>query len=415
MPVFIHAADIHLDSPLLGLIQDDCSPDIDDIRGATRQALDNLVSLVISHKAPLLLIAGDLYDGEWRDFSTGLYFAAQMQRLSAVGTKVAIVRGNHDAANTMTKTLVLPDNVKVFCESKPETWILDDIGVAIHGQSYPTRDVSENLAIKYPEPLPGLYNIGLLHCFLSGAHGHRSYAPCSLDHLLEKNYDYWALGHVHQYSILHRKPVVAYSGCSQGRHIHEQGEKGCLLFDTEADAAEPEFISLDVLRWHHFEINISDAKSIEEVTETVANALTTRLEHQRIHIHCCRITLRGSCPIHGHLHMHIETLTANLRAITAQISNNRYWIEKIQLKTTPVIDLEEMATSATPQGELLRYIQNISSSTDLLSSLDIDLTPLRAKLAGSGITLELDDDLLFHARDVILTLLSDMEPGGEKG
>ena len=152
MPSFVHAADIHLDSPLRGLLPYDGAPSVDEIRGATRQALDNLVNFIILEQVPLLLIAGDLYDGDWQDFNTGLYFAGQMRRLGDAGVRVAIVRGNHDAANAMTKSLPLPDNVKVFKSRKPETWILEDLGIAIHGQSYSTPEIMDNLAVSYPDP-----------------------------------------------------------------------------------------------------------------------------------------------------------------------------------------------------------------------------------------------------------------------
>ena len=147
MLTFLHAADIHLDSPLRGLSHYEGAPPIEEIRGATRQALDNLVNFALEEKVHFVLIAGDLYDGDWQDFNTGLYFANQMRNLGEAGIRVAVIRGNHDAANTMTKTIPMPQNVKIFSERKLETWQLKDIGVAIHGQSYANRDVYENLAL----------------------------------------------------------------------------------------------------------------------------------------------------------------------------------------------------------------------------------------------------------------------------
>ncbi|MET0794600.1 MAG: metallophosphoesterase, partial [Polyangiaceae bacterium] len=70
---FVHAADLHLDSPLAGLSKYEGAP-VEQIRGATRRALENLVKLCIAEHAELLVIAGDLYDGDWRDYSTGLFF-----------------------------------------------------------------------------------------------------------------------------------------------------------------------------------------------------------------------------------------------------------------------------------------------------------------------------------------------------
>ena len=151
MTAFIHASDLHLDSPLKGLEVYEGAPDIEEIRNATRQALVNLVDFALNEEVPLVLFAGDLYDGDWPDFSTGLFFAQQMHRLSQAGIRVAIVWGNHDAQNKMTKSLVMPENVKIFSARKPETLVYEDINVAVHGQSYAAAETIRNLAIDYPE------------------------------------------------------------------------------------------------------------------------------------------------------------------------------------------------------------------------------------------------------------------------
>ena len=74
---FIHAADIHLDSPLRGLARYEGAP-VDRIRGATREALKRLVQTAIDENVAFIVIAGDLFDGDWRDYNTGLFFAGQM-------------------------------------------------------------------------------------------------------------------------------------------------------------------------------------------------------------------------------------------------------------------------------------------------------------------------------------------------
>src|SRR5689334_9322509 len=106
---FIHAADIHLDSPLRGLEQYEGAP-VTQLRGATRRALENLTRLCLEEQVDFLLIAGDVYDGDWPDYSTGLFFAGQMSLLREAGIRVFLVRGNHDAASQITSQLKLPDN-----------------------------------------------------------------------------------------------------------------------------------------------------------------------------------------------------------------------------------------------------------------------------------------------------------------
>ncbi|TFH42733.1 MAG: DNA repair exonuclease, partial [Lysobacterales bacterium] len=193
---FLHAADIHLDSPLKGLAGHEGRA-AERIRTATREAFDQLVGFAIEEQVAFLVVAGDLYDGDWRDYKTGLFFAAQMGRLNKAGIPVYLLYGNHDAESQITRRLVLPENVNVFGSRKPVTFKLDELNVALHGQSFRERDVSDNLALTYPEPIGGAFNIGVLHTGLGGMGGHANYAPCSLGDLVSKGYDYWALGHVH--------------------------------------------------------------------------------------------------------------------------------------------------------------------------------------------------------------------------
>jgi len=411
MLTFLHAADIHLDSPLRGLSHYDGAPPIEEIRGATRQALDNLVNFALGEKVDFVLIAGDLYDGDWQDFKTGLYFANQMRNLGEAGIRVAVIRGNHDAANTMTKTLVMPENVKIFSARKPETWLLKDFGVAIHGQSYANRDVYENLAVTYPDPVPGMFNIGILHCLISGADGHLPYAPCTLDELAAKGYDYWALGHVHNYSVLREQPHIVYSGCTQGRHIREPGEKGCVLVEVEDDKIRTEFVPLNVLRWAEVKADVGNTQNIEQAAIAFGEALSWEMSDLNGMNACVRAVLTGRCPAHGRLSLDPEAAVANIRAIASEVSEGKVWIEKVQVQTRPAIDFDSIAQSDTPQGELMRYLKELIGNPKAIEELGLDLTALKSKLAGSGVKVNEDEinELLSDAGDILLTMLEDEE------
>jgi DNA repair exonuclease SbcCD nuclease subunit len=411
MLTFLHAADIHLDSPLRGLSHYDGAPPIEEIRGATRQALDNLVNFALGEKVDFVLIAGDLYDGDWQDFKTGLYFANQMRNLGEAGIRVAVIRGNHDAANTMTKTLVMPENVKIFSARKPETWLLKDFGVAIHGQSYANRDVYENLAVTYPDPVPGMFNIGILHCLISGADGHLPYAPCTLDELAAKGYDYWALGHVHNYSVLREQPHIVYSGCTQGRHIREPGEKGCVLVEVEDDKIRTEFVPLNVLRWAEVKADVGNTQNIEQAAIAFGEALSREMSDLNGMNACVRAVLTGRCPAHGRLSLDPEAVVANIRAIASEVSEGKVWIEKVQVQTRPAIDFDSIAQSDTPQGELMRYLKELIGNPKAIEELGLDLTALKSKLAGSGVKVNEDEinELLSDAGDILLTMLEDEE------
>ena len=229
---FLHTADIHLDSPLQGLEAHKDAP-VAEIKGATRRAFDNLVELAVDEGVAFVLISGDLYDGDWKDYNTGLYFAGRMGKLAKAGIKVFIVSGNHDAASNTTRALPLPDNVTIFSNKQPESKKVDDIGVIIHGQGYATKELTENLAAGYPAQESGYFNIGLLHTSLTGRENHARYAPCSQEDLLSRGYDYWALGHVHKREVVSESPPIIFPGNIQGRHIKETGSKGATLVTVE--------------------------------------------------------------------------------------------------------------------------------------------------------------------------------------
>jgi DNA repair protein SbcD/Mre11 len=225
---FIHAADIHLDSPMRKLDYYEGVP-VEKFRQATRRAFENLIQLAISESVAFVVIAGDLYDGDWKDYNTGLYLVSQMSRLRDAGISVFIVTGNHDAASNITKTLRFPDNVKIFPSDKPATFQMENLKVAIHGQSFASPAVKKDLASDYPKPIEGYYNIGLLHTCATGRAGHEPYAPCSPEDLKNKGYDYWALGHVHNHEVIEKYPPIVFSGNIQGRHPRETGPKGCVM------------------------------------------------------------------------------------------------------------------------------------------------------------------------------------------
>ena len=76
---FIHAADLHIDSPLASLGVKDPAVAARFAR-ANRAAVEGLVRETIASQAAFLIIAGDVFDGDWKDVSTGLFFVARAWR-----------------------------------------------------------------------------------------------------------------------------------------------------------------------------------------------------------------------------------------------------------------------------------------------------------------------------------------------
>jgi len=168
---FIHAADIHLDSPLRGLSRYESAPS-ESIRNACRRAFENPVDLAIEAKVAFILLAGALSDGDLTDYSTGIFLSKQMGRLGRNNIRVFAVAGNHDAATRMTKALDCPTNMAILSSRKVDTIKLDDLSVAIHGRSFGRQHIDENFAAGFASAEKGMFNIGLVHTSLDGREGH---------------------------------------------------------------------------------------------------------------------------------------------------------------------------------------------------------------------------------------------------
>jgi DNA repair exonuclease SbcCD nuclease subunit len=378
MVKFIHTADIHLDSPLRGLEAHEDAP-VEEIRGATRRAFDNLVELAIEEEVDFVLIAGDLYDGDWKNFNTGLFFAARMGRLSRAGIRVFIVSGNHDAASQTTKAMPLPDNVTIFSPKKPTSVNLDDLGIVIHGQSYAHRAVTDNLASQYPQRDPIYVNIGMLHTSLTGREGHEDYAPCTQDDLASKGYDYWALGHVHQREVVSDDPWIVFPGNIQGRHIRESGAKGATLVTIEdGGITSVETRELDVLRWAICRIDLSECGTPDSVYEAVRQAFEKALDPADGRTLALRLVLTGSSPVHAQLHGRTAQWTEEFRGIAAAFGD--VWLEKVKFQTRRSVNLEDALNGDTPIAGLLRSIQQLELDGDALLELVPELAALKSKL-----------------------------------
>ncbi|RNA69362.1 metallophosphoesterase family protein [Alteribacter keqinensis] len=409
---FIHAADIHLDSPLRGLEKYDGAP-VDRIRNATREALKNLVDLSIKEKVSFIVISGDLYDGDWKDYNTGLFFASQMSRLQKENIPVYVIRGNHDAQSLITKELALPENVIEFPVDKPSTVTIEHLNTAIHGRGFSTRAVTDNLAASYPESKDGYFNIGLLHTSATGREGHENYAPCQLNDLLKKQYDYWALGHIHQRELLHaQEPVVLFPGNIQGRHIRETGDKGCTLVHVKNNQVqEMEHRSLDVVRWCLCSADVSGTESFDDVIEIVRTNLQEIQDEHNGRFLAVRVVLTGTTNVHQEMIVNREHVMNNIRSVALDTGFGDVWVEKVKIDTKRIVDIEELKQQHSPISSILGYLDHIAEDQEALKELLNELNdiqkvlPQELKTGKDGLdfaTTELITDRLDDIEDLIL-------------
>lgn len=394
---FIHAADIHLDSPLHGLSAYPDAP-ADMLRNATRDAFTALVTNAIDEKVDFMVIAGDLYDGSWRDHNTGIFFCKEMGRLRRAGIPVYLLFGNHDAESEMTKQLQLPDNVKRFSARKAETFLIEDLKVALHGHSFKEKEVTANLVAAYPQPVPGFFNIGVLHTALEGNTPHANYAPCSRAELHSKGYQYWALGHVHEYAVWKDASTIVFPGNLQGRNIRETGRRGAVMVTVE-DSSDVSFerLFIDVLRWESVKVDASGCTTLTEVVQEVGRQLEALIESAPAAVpYAVRVTIIGASNAHGELFGLEAQLRNEVLGQIAAISHDRLWLEKVKVETTPsggeanllgradaIADLHDLLVEAESDPEFLEMLKERLVTLVNQSPLELqELVPAFSQVRG---------------------------------
>jgi DNA repair exonuclease SbcCD nuclease subunit len=381
-----HAADLHLDTPMRGLVAYEDAP-LEDLRFATRRALANLVDAAIEEEADLLLLAGDVFDGDWAHWNTGVAFVAEMGRLREAEIPVVMVSGNHDAASKLTKSVKLPANVKLLASAAPETASFEQLGLAVHGQGYATPAILENLSAGYPKPRSDLLNVGLLHTCADGRPGHERYAPCSLDDLLERGYDYWALGHVHRREVLNEDPPVLFPGNLQGRGIRETGPKGATVVELAQDgSAEISPRVLDCVRWERLRVDASGCGGTDEVAERIGAEMRAALDAVGERLLAVRVVLEGATDVHHSLARDREQLRYEAIAAAADVAGQQIWVERVDLATKAPRELAHGGDDAL--GELVRELESLATEEGVAEMQEL-LAPL-ADVLPPEVRLEFD-------------------------
>ncbi|MDX1929086.1 MAG: DNA repair exonuclease [Pirellulaceae bacterium] len=336
---FLHAADVHLDSPLCSLRSLD-EATATQLHRASRRSIETIVQTAITQKVAAVVFAGDLFDGPVKDAGAGLWVESQLKRLVREKIAVVLIRGNHDAVSNAQRVIHWSDGIYELSSDAPQTVLLDEARLAIHGQSFGARAESTDLAAAYPSAVMGYFNIGLLHTSLSGSSQHDSYAPTSIGLLESKGYQYWALGHIHQRTehSLSDKCWIGYSGNTQGRHVRECGAKGCYVVHVEDNHIEKmEFVPTDSLRWQLVSIDLQNAQRLSDIEDLVEDALSPWISSTRDDgvALAVRLHLEGSTSLHAELTQPatFERLSDALALRIHELGD--VWLESVKVRTHP--------------------------------------------------------------------------------
>lgn len=377
---FVHAADLHLDSPFVGVRS--VQPAVaDKLHGATFEAYNNIIDLCLSERVDALLVAGDIFDGADRSLRAQLMFAEGLNRLEAAGIRSFICHGNHDPLDGWEADIDLPAGCHRFGPTVTHVPAFEDNPnkVWIHGVSYPQREIRHNLTPEFGSAEPGPFHIGLLHANVGTDTGHDPYAPCSVQDLESTGFDYWALGHVHTRDIIKQdNPTIVYPGNPQGKHPNERGERGVYLVDVgDSGAVTTEFRAVDLVRWDTVSIDIANMQSDQDLLNTIDEKLSELRKSAEGRSLVVRLNLTGRGDLHTSL-----TRPGYTSDILAQVNTDLMaqtpfvWCERIELSTGAGYDRDQLIQGPDFVADLLKLSDEAQSDDDAISEMKDLLSPL---------------------------------------
>lgn len=397
---FIHTADLHLDSPFRGISEVHEKIGLE-LTEATFRTFNKMIDLCIEKQVDFLLITGDIYDGADRSLRAQLLFRDGLKRLSESGIKAYIVHGNHDPLDGWSANLDWPKNVHIFKGKSVEKVLVEKDGeemAQIYGISFHNREIKTNLTNKFPkisQSKKALFTIGMLHCNVGTNTGHEPYAPCTLQDLITRNFDYWALGHVHKKAIINEdNPLVIYPGNPQGLHPKETGARGCFLVNVNENG-EPtaEFIEIGFIKWFEEELSIDFLYTEQELISKIHNYIENIREEAGERSSVCRIILTGRSALHSSI-ARKGVLDDILRDIREDEEGEKQfvWIESIEDNTNPEIDRKSLLERKDFIGDLVRLFEEFSHDKTKIAELKEFLEPLFTSPGGRKLLEPIDDE-----------------------
>lgn len=290
---FIHISDLHLDTPFIGIEQE--LPKLHKkLLQAPYNALERSVNIALNERVDFILISGDIYNSQRQSIYAQHFFMQQLEKLNQQNIPVIIGYGNHDYIRDESRNRKYPDNVKVFTSDEVSYFDLtltNEEIVRVYGFSYETQWIKERKIAQFPfNTLETDYTLGILHGSLEGLESDSgNYAPFSVKELLSKNYDYWALGHIHKAQVLNEVPLIQYPGTIQGRHRNESGDKGCYLVEiNKGQPIQNTFHSLASVVWESTDLDCQSqwqaSDLVEQIQQIVSNFRDEAQANRQIYI-----------------------------------------------------------------------------------------------------------------------------------
>ena len=377
---FVHAADLHLDSPFSGLRS--LAPEIaETLYQATFETYNKIIELCIEEQVDALLVAGDIFDSADRSLRAQLKFVEGLRRLEKAGMRSFICHGNHDPLDGWEAQLTFPEGCHRFGPHVERVPVFKDEPdrAVVYGISYPHREVRQNLVPQFAAIEPVAFSIGLLHANVDNNSAHDSYAPCTLRDLEDTKMDYWALGHVHTRQVLREpSPTVVYPGNPQGRHPNEPGARGVYIVEvSDAGQVTLDFKAVDVVRWTMLEVDIDGLETDQSLFDKIDQEVTLCQDNADGRDMVYRLVLNGRGALHDSLRRpgFVDDLLERVND-TGPWVRPFVWCERIRVSTASLIDREQQRQRSDFVGDLVRLCDELQGAPNGLDQIRENLQEL---------------------------------------
>ncbi|WP_449620507.1 metallophosphoesterase family protein [Robertmurraya sp. Marseille-Q9965] len=360
---FIHGADIHIDSPMVGL-KSLPTRIFKRLQESTFQAFRSLVDKAITNRVDFVVLAGDLFDNQNRSVRAQVFLRKEMERLAEEKIDVFLIHGNHDHMSGNWNQIELPSNVHVFGEQVEVKSFMTENNATVHlyGFSYSERHVYERKINEYERKAGADFHIGILHGNMEGSTDHGNYAPFQLNDLLEKELHYWALGHIHKRAILNEEPAIIYPGNTQGRNRKETGVKGCYLVELDESGSKLEFVETSDVIWSEVSIDASDISSFDQFYQLCKETIEAIRKEGKGNIVAFRIS---------NLSVNLTELDELLETLQEdeKDEDSFVWVTSMKFVEKLVWEREGLKKESDFYGELFDVLEQTEGWDDLLATL----------------------------------------------
>lgn len=413
---FLHAADLHLDSPFRGLAGQLPERIVREVRRSTFAAYEALVELAISERVDFVILAGDVYDLADRSLTAQVAFLRGLEKLGEHGIRAYVSHGNHDPLDGAQAQLKWPETVHVFSGAYVEAvpYVRDGVELArIYGRSYPTAKFKERINREYVREADVPFAIGVLHTNLDGDSGHEAYAPSSRAELAAGGMDYWALGHIHKRAVIQERPHIVYPGNLQGRSRKENGAKGCYLVEVSQGKVDGcVFHELAPIRWEKVEVDLTGVTEEADALERAEEQILLARENGGLRPLLVAVEVTGHTELHRSL-KRVEGRDEWAQALQEIADDLRpwVWIESVEVRTREEIDRDAWRESDPFLGDFLRLVEEMRENAELRGELEellgtVYKHPKWKKHLGAPGDERLNE-LLDEAEDLVLALFAE--------